>query len=97
MTRLLVTHRTVPLDREDDYWRLWTVARAAMAEAGGRAWLFRSAGRVDRFLEFFEDPADAGLVRSDAVAAARADLHDSFPADSQDEWTEASRPEAVDE
>lgn len=98
MVRLLITRRTVALDRTEEYLELWRQTAAAAGETGGHAWLFRGSIREDHALEFIEDPGAAGVLDAAAVLAARDSLNEAFPADLEEEWHEWTRtPSELDE
>jgi len=88
MRRILVTHRTVPLDRSEEYWAAWKGLAGVVAGRSGRAWVFRRAGHEDRFVEFLEwqDPTD--LPDSAEVAEALRVL-DGIASGSDEELEEA--------
>lgn len=94
MVRLLITRRTIALDRTEDYLSLWRRVAESAAAAGGHTWLFRGSGREDHSLEFIEDPATTGVLEDDDVAAARAELEGSFAADLEEEWHQWTDPAA---
>lgn len=89
---LLITRRTIPLDRLDDYLAEWQRVRAAAEAAGGRAWLFRGTGRQDHFIEFLEwDEASVPpLPDHEDVANARLELDQTFGTGVADKWEETS-------
>ncbi|MGH7476723.1 MAG: hypothetical protein ACRELD_10565 [Longimicrobiales bacterium] len=89
---LLVTRRTIPLDRTDHYGWLWEAVRVAALGAGLRAWRFRAADRDDRYLEFIEAPSAAAL-EAPAVDAARVALRESFAATEESLWLEQTLPD----
>lgn len=74
MRRILVTHRTVPLDRSDEYTAAWQRLAAAAALRAGHAWLFRRAGHEDRFVEFLEWMDTADLPEQAEIAEALREL-----------------------
>lgn len=88
MRRLLVTRRTVPLDRLDDYLATWARLRADVQARGGAAWLFRGDGHDDRFLEFLEWSGDTAVAAADDVRAALDELDETASAAHQDTWNE---------
>lgn len=90
MTRLLVTRRTVPLDRADEYFRLWKELVAAVTERGGRAWIFGAAARDDHFLEFVESSGSAPLFEEEYVAERLVVLRERFAPMEEEEWLEAT-------
>jgi len=70
MRRLLVTHRTVPLDRTEEYSAAWRRLAAAVALRAGNAWWFRRAGHEDRYIEFVEWRQPVALPEEPEVAEA---------------------------
>ena len=63
MRKLLVTRRTVPLDRIEEYAEAWQLVEQAAAALPGRAWRFHRTGHDDQYVEFIEwqdDPASDG-------------------------------------
>lgn len=80
MHNLLVTRRTVPLDRWDEYLAAWRSLAAAAQHAAANAWLFRRGGRDDQLVEFLEWRGDAALADQDTVLEARRALDEVAPA-----------------
>lgn len=74
MRRLLVTRRTVPLDRLEEYQGAWQMVVAAAARMPGRAWLFRRAGHDDQYVEFVEWQGEADGVAVEQVLSVRREL-----------------------
>ncbi len=87
---LVVTRRTIALDRIEEYLALWAVVRDAAESLDCRAWLFRAARRDDHFLEFLEHAGERLPLDQPRLMEPRRELHDSFPPDADDEWEEAS-------
>jgi hypothetical protein len=93
MNRLLITRRTVALDRTEEYLALWALVATAVVAAGGRTWLFRGSARQDQAMEFVEDQGD-GVLEDGAVLSARRSLRESFPSVIEEEWSEWTEPGA---
>ncbi|HEX6939241.1 MAG TPA: hypothetical protein VF158_07500 [Longimicrobiales bacterium] len=89
LRRLLAIRRCVPLDRSEEYDGLWSRVRAAVDEAGGHAWRFRSARRQDTYLEFIESRELDRVLEGRRVAAARLDLDAVFGPGDPEAWEEA--------
>jgi len=88
---LLITQRRIPLDRADEYARLWVAVRTCAEAAGARAWMFTSERAGDRFIEFIEwqsEPLQTVPARPE-VMAARAELDAAFRSEESDTWIEA--------
>jgi len=88
--KLVVTRRNVPLDRVEDYHAAWRRVRDAVHEAGGRAWVFRGADRIDHFLEFIESREMDSLMVEQVVVAARDELDALFAPRDLEAWDEAT-------
>lgn len=91
MTRhLLITRRRIPLDRFDDYARLWNAVRTAAASTMARAWIFEAERSGDRFIEFVEWQAaeDSSLTENAEVAAALDELNAAFHPEDSETWLE---------
>lgn len=89
MRRILVTHRTVPLDRSEEYAGRWQWLRGiADRRRSARAWLFRRSGHEDHFIEFLEwqDPID--LLEDAEIDEALQEL-DSIAPGTREELEEA--------
>lgn len=86
---LLSIRRRIPLDRLDEYLAGWERLRAAATSAGGRAWLFRGAGREDHYLEFLESGDLDALLERDEIGAAREALNVVFGEGAVEVWVEA--------
>lgn len=89
MRRILITYRTVPLDRSEEYTAGWQRLAAATVLRTGHAWLFRRAGHEDRFVEFLEWHQAAALLDDPEVAEARRVL-DEISTGADDELEEAT-------
>ena len=90
MRRLLTTRRHVPLDRAEEYLAAWARVRSTVADAGGRAWIFRGAAHEDQFIEFIEwSNGSPALHEHEDVAAARALLDTFAVAGVTEEWEDA--------
>jgi len=89
MRHILVTHRTVPLDRSEEYTAGWQRLAAAAALGTGHAWLFRRAGHEDRFVEFLEWHEPAALLDDGEIVEARRVLAE-IGAGADDELEEAT-------
>ena len=90
MRRLLTTRRHVPLDQAEEYLAAWARVRGAVADAGGRAWIFRGAAHEDQFIEFIEwSNGSPALHEREDVAAARAVLDTFAVAGVTEEWEDA--------
>ncbi|HSJ13874.1 MAG TPA: hypothetical protein VK939_05635 [Longimicrobiales bacterium] len=89
MRSLLITRRTVPLDRLDEYTETWAAFCAAAAAHGCRTWMFRRSGHEDRFVEFLEWTGESPL-ESDDVSAALLELDGCGAPQDADLWEEAS-------
>lgn len=74
MRKLLVTRRTVPLDRSDEYAEAWRLVVQAAAALPGRAWLFRRAGHDDQYVEFIEWQDEAAAGDAEVLLAVRREL-----------------------
>lgn len=85
--RLVTTLRDVPSDREDAYLRGWDRLADAVADAGGRAWLFRGRQEPHRYVEFIEFEADADPLAEPDVRRALDALDSAFGDGTMDEWT----------
>jgi len=88
--RLLAIRRSVRSESAREYETLWDRLRTAVAEAGGRAWRFRSPSRPDVYLEFIESRALDALLASDSVASARRALDGAFEPATVEEWEEVT-------
>jgi hypothetical protein len=88
MRRILITRRTVPLDRSDEYLAAWQQLAAAAALRAGHAWLFRRSGHEDRFVEFLEWVGPAALPEQPEIADALREL-DEIAAGTLEELEEA--------
>jgi hypothetical protein len=76
MRKLLVTHRTVPLDRSEEYAAAWQQLAAAAALRAAQAWRFCRAGHQDRFVEFLEWRGPVALLEDPELADALRALDD---------------------
>ena len=74
MRKLLVTRRTVPLDRIEEYFGAWQMVVDAAMGLPGRAWLFRRAGHDDQFVEFVEWQDGPAVGAAEEVLAVRREL-----------------------
>ncbi|MFS8636533.1 MAG: hypothetical protein FWJ74_00515 [Gemmatimonadota bacterium] len=88
--RLLATRRSVPAESTHEYETLWDRLRAAVSEAGGRGWRFRSPARPDLYLEFIESRALDAVLANESVAGARRALDEAFGAATAEEWEEVT-------
>lgn len=82
------TRRLVPLYYLDEYLAGWRRLQTAFTNAGGHAWIFRSANRQDQFLEFLESPNLGALLAEPEIAAALEALEVAFGEGSFEEWEE---------
>lgn len=92
MRNLLITRRTVPLDRLEEYAEAWAAVAGAAAAQGGRAWLFRGAGHEDRFIEFVEWTGAPEFLAAPALVAACRELDACAAATESGAWEEATLP-----
>ena len=91
MRHVLATRRIVPLDRVDEYTAGWRTVQSAVKSAGGNAWLFRSEGHDDHFMEFLEWRDEIGtLLDRDEVVRTREALDDEFGEGRAEAWEEAT-------
>lgn len=88
MRRLLVTRRTIPLDRSEEYADGWQQVVQVAAALPGRAWLFRRAGHDDQYVEFIEWQGDPGAAEVEILLAVRREL-DGLGVGHTDELEEA--------
>lgn len=88
MRKLLVTRRTVPLDRSDEYMETWQLVARAAEALPGRAWLFRRAGHDDQYVEFIEWQDDPAAGDVEILLAVRREL-DGVGSGHTDELEEA--------
>lgn len=88
---MLITHRSIPLDRAEDYARLWREVRHQVSHAGGRAWMFRALNAGHRFVEFVEWQSDEEhpLIGRPDIAMTLDALDEAFPAKDSETWIEA--------
>ena len=91
MRNLLITRRTVPLDRLEEYAESWARLCAAASAHGCQAWLFRRTDHEDRFIEFVEWPGASPLA-DDALGSALRELDMIGPPHDSDTWEETSLP-----
>ena len=88
MRKLLVTRRTVPLDRADEYADAWQLVVRAAAALPGRAWLFRRAGHDDQYVEFIEWQDEPSFADAEVILALLREL-DAYGNGHTDELEEA--------
>lgn len=74
MRRLLVTRRTVPLDRSDEYAESWQNLVQLAKELPGNAWLFRRVGHDDQYVEFVEWSGEPAASAVELLLAVRREL-----------------------
>lgn len=74
MRKLLVTRRTVPLDRSEEYAEAWLLVVRAAAALPGRAWRFHRTGHDDQYVEFVEWQDDAASGDAEVLLALRHEL-----------------------
>jgi hypothetical protein len=88
---LRITRRRIPLDRFDEYTRLWNDVRTGATNAGARAWVFEAERSGDRFIEFIEWQAREGddIAADPNVGPALDALNAVFPVEDSDTWLEA--------
>lgn len=89
MKQLLITRRTVPLDRLEEYAEIWASVCTAAAAHACRAWLFRRSGHEDRFIEFVEWTGESPLDEDGALLAALRELDGCGAPQDGDTWEEA--------
>ena len=87
---MLITRRRIPLDRTEDYARLWHNLRRLVENAGARAWLFRAHDVADHFIEFVEWQSDETHLLSERqdIAEALATLAAAFLPRESGTWIE---------
>lgn len=83
--------RRIPLDRSEEYARLWSAVRDVAERMGARAWVFESAHVAGYFTEFVEWKSLAtGLLVDRAETSAALDaLNAVFIAEEAAVWSEA--------
>lgn len=88
---LLITRRTIPVDRTAEYATLWRAVQHHAELAGARAWVFTSENAVNQFIELIEwqsDEAHPSTNRREIVEA-RSALNAIFLPGESDTWIEA--------
>lgn len=86
---LQIVRRRIPLDRAEEYVRLWNGVRDACAAASANAWIFESAHVAGYYTEFVEWKGEVSFVERGSVADALDELNAVFIAEEAAIWTEA--------